>query len=97
MTKKLTEYNSFELNTLSRLVVFAELHALYKNNFELGNFGYKDGGKVHVARVYKQIIEVKEVLCFSNHIANEFGYYDIKEAFERLIEKYSIELIPDYV
>lgn len=93
----LLHYDRFEMNTLKRLAEFAELYHIYKKSFESGDFGYKDGGKIHVARLYKEITELHQITGFSNKVAREFGRLEIKEAYEKLINTYSIELIPVYV
>lgn len=87
---KVTTLNTFELFTISSIVQWARTYNSYAQSFRHADYGYKDGGKIHIAKMYNEMCEFETALGYCKKTAVAFGYAELKAAVEQLMQEHAI-------
>lgn len=84
------QLNTFELYTMALIVNWTRIYNSYALSFKLGDYGFKDGCKIHLAKMQSEMCEFEKALGFCNKTAKAIGFPQLKAAVEQLMQEHGI-------
>ncbi|TWI80549.1 hypothetical protein IQ13_3227 [Lacibacter cauensis] len=84
------QLNTFELYTIAMIVDWTRIYNSYALSFKLGEYGFKDGCKIHLAKMQSEMSEFETALGYCNKTAKAIGFTELKAAVEQLMQEHGI-------